>query len=49
MYDHLEQGFWAANAPEFEDGVTPFLTNDDAIILWAYSKMLATTSKSSKR
>ena len=44
----MEKGFWAANAPEFEDGVTPFLTNDDAIILWAYSKMLA-TSKSSKR
>ena len=39
-YEHLLAGFWAATAPDYVEGVTPYYTNDDAITMWGYSRLL---------
>ena len=39
-YEHLLAGFWAATAPYYVEGVTPYYDNDDAITMWGYSRLL---------
>ena len=47
-YRHLEEGFWAAQAPEFNDG-TPYMKNDDVVVMWAYAKEYALGKDDKKR
>ena len=47
-YDHLVGGFWGAKAPVFvADGPnkTVVMDNDDAIAMWAYSRILCGLAK----
>ena len=39
-YEHLLAGFWAATAPDYVEGVTPYYDNDDAVAMWGYSRLL---------
>ena len=39
-YQHLLDGFWAATAPEYVEGETPYFDNDDAVTMWGYSRLL---------
>ena len=38
--EHLLNGFWAATAPQYIKGQTPYYENDDVITFWAYSRQL---------
>ena len=44
-YDHLVKGFYSAQAPEYIEGVSVVLTNDDVCRHFAYTKMLCGISE----
>ena len=39
-YGHLDNGFSVAIAPEFVEGETPFLDNDNVLHLWAHARTM---------